>query len=54
MEDEDEGPLPEDDIDDSSGVYPDSSSKGGASDLLMRYRYICAMLDLVMRTLNPG
>jgi hypothetical protein len=39
IEDTDEGPLPEDDIDDHSGAYPGGSSKGGATEPPMtRYR----------------
>jgi hypothetical protein len=32
IEDTDEGPLPEDDIDDGSGAYPGSSSRGISTD----------------------
>ena len=39
IEDTDEGPLPEDDIDDHSGAYSGNSSKGGATEPQMtRYR----------------
>jgi hypothetical protein len=39
IEETDDGPLPEDDIDDHSGAYPGSSSKDGATELPMtRYR----------------
>jgi hypothetical protein len=35
VEETDDGPLPEDDIDDHSGAYPGSSSKDGATELPM-------------------